>query len=56
MLYDIRFGKEGEHRPLFFDAHIQEGVLHCDTLAPGPGGDPPVRLSEESEMEGEVVR
>jgi CRISPR-associated protein Cas5d len=56
MLYDIRFGKDGNHRPLFFDAHVKNGVLHCDTLAPSQMGDPPVQLSESQEIEEEVVR
>ncbi len=44
MLYDIRFGEGGENLPGFFDAAVQRGVLHCDTAASGPSGEPPVRV------------
>jgi CRISPR-associated protein Cas5d len=44
MLYDLRFGKDGENRPGFFFAEVKNGVLHCDTTAPGPNGEPPVEV------------
>ncbi len=47
MLYDIRFqetkpGVYKPDRPGFFDAKMTTGVLHCDTLSPGPNGEPPI--------------
>jgi CRISPR-associated protein Cas5d len=44
MLYDLRFGPDGRNRPGFFFAEVKNGVLHCDTRGPGPGGEPPVRV------------
>jgi CRISPR-associated protein Cas5d len=44
MLYDIRFGSDGTNRPGYFFAEIKNGVLHCDTKASGPNGEPPVRV------------
>jgi CRISPR-associated protein Cas5d len=44
MLYDIRFGTDGDNQPGFFDAEIRKGELHCDTQAAGPNGEPPVRV------------
>lgn len=44
MLYDIRFGPDGRNRPGFFTAAVDQGVLHCDTEAPGPNGEPPVAV------------
>jgi CRISPR-associated protein Cas5d len=44
MLYDIKFDPAGAHRPGFFQAQITRGVLHCDTAAPGPNGEPPVQV------------
>jgi CRISPR-associated protein Cas5d len=44
MLYDIRFGDDGVNRPGFFQAVVSRGVLHCDTRAPGPNGEAPVRV------------
>lgn len=44
MLYDIRFGLDGENVPGFFDARISQGVLHCDTLSPSPDGQPPIKI------------
>lgn len=43
MLYDIRFSDRG-NVPGFFRAEIRSGSLHCDTLAPGPNGEPPVEI------------
>jgi CRISPR-associated protein Cas5d len=43
MLYDI-FNADGVSRPGFFDAEVKRGVLHCDTEAPGPNGEQPVRV------------
>ncbi|HEY1187957.1 MAG TPA: type I-E CRISPR-associated protein Cas5/CasD, partial [Gemmata sp.] len=43
MLYDVRFGPGG-NRPGFFAARVANGVLHCDTEARGPNGEPPVRV------------
>jgi CRISPR-associated protein Cas5d len=44
MLYDIRFGNDGTNGPGFFQAQVTRGVLHCDTQAPGPNGEPPIRV------------
>jgi CRISPR-associated protein Cas5d len=44
MLYDIRFGADGHNQPGFFQAEMKHGVLHCDTEAPGPNGEPPVQV------------
>jgi CRISPR-associated protein Cas5d len=44
MLYDIRFGADGVNRPGFFQAEVNKGVLHCDTQAPGPNGEAPVKV------------
>jgi CRISPR-associated protein Cas5d len=44
MLYDIRFGSDGRNRPGFFQAEVTRGVLHCDTEAPGPNGEPRVQV------------
>ena len=44
MLYDLRFGADGRGRPGFFFAEVKGSVLHCDTKAPGPNGEPPVRV------------
>jgi CRISPR-associated protein Cas5d len=43
MLYDIRFSPDG-NRPGFFQAAVSRGILHCDSEAPGPNGEPPVRI------------
>lgn len=47
MLYDMKFsevepGQFKPDRPGFFDAKIQDGVLHCDTEAKGLNGEPPI--------------
>ncbi len=54
MLYDIRYGDDGINRPAFFRAEVVNGVLHCDTDATGPSGQPPVRVIgwDESGVEG----
>lgn len=44
MLYDIRFGSDGRNEPAFFQAEIKKGVLHCDTAALGPNGEPPIKV------------
>ncbi len=44
MLYDIRFGADGRNQPGFFEAEVRRGVLHCDTDAPGPNAEPPIRV------------
>lgn len=44
MLHDFRFGADGTNQPGFFDAKVVAGVLHCDTEAPGPNGEPPVTI------------
>lgn len=43
MLYDVQFGDDA-NTPGFFRAEVQLGVLHCDTLAPGPSGEPPIQV------------
>jgi CRISPR-associated protein Cas5d len=43
MLYDIKFGGRG-NCPGFFLAEVREGVLHCDTEHPGPGGQQKVNV------------
>lgn len=30
MLYDIRYAADGKRRPVFFEARVRQGVLHCD--------------------------
>lgn len=44
MLYDIRFGGDGDHRPGFFQAAIVRGVLHCDSEAKGPNNENPITV------------
>jgi CRISPR-associated protein Cas5d len=44
MLYDIRFQANGHNIPGFFEAKVQSGILHCDTLDSGPNGEPPVKI------------
>ena len=44
MLYDLSYGPDGRNRPGFFEAELKRGVLHCDTAAPGPNGEPPVEV------------
>lgn len=44
MLYDLRHAADGSRRPGFFDAKVTNGVLHCDTEARGPHGEPPVTV------------
>lgn len=44
MLYDLRFDADGVKRPGFFHAHINHGVLHCDTDSKGLRGEEPVRV------------
>ena len=44
MLYDLRFAPDGDNVPGYFAARVERGVLHCDTLAAGPGGEEPVRV------------
>lgn len=44
MLYDLRYAADGCRRPGFFDAKVVNGILHCDTEARGPNGEPPVTV------------
>ncbi len=44
MLYDIRFGPDGENRPGFFKATVARGTLHCDTADSGPNRESPVKV------------
>jgi CRISPR-associated protein Cas5d len=44
VLYDIRFGADGRNQPGFFQAEVRNGVLHCDTEAAGPNGEPPIEV------------
>jgi CRISPR-associated protein Cas5d len=43
MLYDLQFSSDS-NRPGFFKAEVKNGVLHCDTEASGPHGEPPVTV------------
>jgi CRISPR-associated protein Cas5d len=51
MLYDLHYGNNGVRRPGFFDAKIHSGVLHCDTQAPGPHGEPAVKIFGWDQLE-----
>jgi CRISPR-associated protein Cas5d len=53
MLYDIRYGPDGTKRPGFFDAKVANGVLHCDSEASGPNGEPPVKVHGWDASEGQ---
>lgn len=44
MLYDLRYRSDGRHEPGFFEAVVTDGVLHCDTLAPGPNAEAPITI------------
>jgi hypothetical protein len=44
MLYDVRYGVDGNRKPGFFDAKIANGVLHCESDGCGPNGEPPVKV------------
>lgn len=44
MLYDIRYGANGENQPGFFTATLSKGVMHCDTADGGPNGEAPVKV------------
>lgn len=55
MLYDIQFGDDA-NTPGFIHAEIRSGVLHCDTLAPGPSGEPPVEVHGWRETAESEVR
>jgi CRISPR-associated protein Cas5d len=44
MLYDVYYGRNGENLAGFFEARVRAGVLHCDRLAPGPGGEEPITV------------
>ena len=46
MLYDMKFDPttKGNHLPGFFQAKIERGVLHCDSQANGPNGEPPIQV------------
>jgi CRISPR-associated protein Cas5d len=52
MLYDIRYGADGNREPGFFDAKIAKGVLHCDTDGRGPNGEPAVKVHGWDDAEG----
>jgi CRISPR-associated protein Cas5d len=43
MLYDLKYSRDG-NLPGFFQAEVKQGVLHCDTLGPGPNREPPVTV------------
>lgn len=43
MLYDLHFTDQ-EKTPGFFEARVVEGVVHCDSLGPGPRGEPPITV------------
>ncbi|QDU62402.1 CRISPR-associated protein Cas5 [Planctomycetes bacterium Pan216] len=53
-LYDVRHLDDGRRVPGFFLARVNDGVLHCDTRAKGPNGEPPVRVMgwSDEEIEG----
>lgn len=44
MLYDIRFGSDGDNQPGYFQAEVRDGILHCDTVSPSRDGRPPVKV------------
>ena len=44
MLFDLSYGPDGRHKPGFFEAELKCGVLHCDTIASGPNGEPPIEV------------
>lgn len=44
MLYDMQFNPDSANLPGFFEAKVTRGVLHCDTEAAGPNGEPPVKV------------
>lgn len=45
MLYDLRYdAKTGRGQRGVFGAVVKRGVLHCDTMAPSPTDDPPVKV------------
>ncbi len=44
VLYDLRYAADDTRRPGFFEAKGVNGVVHCDTAAPGPNGEPPVAV------------
>lgn len=44
MPYDMQYGVAGGNRLGLFVARVTGGVLHCDTEAAGPNGEPPVRV------------
>lgn len=52
MVYDLRHEPDGTRRPGFFDAKVVNGVLHCDTEAAGPNGEPPVAVHGWGDAEG----
>lgn len=51
MLYDIRFDHNGRNTPGFFRARIRKGVLHCDSSAPAPWGDPAIKIFGWDDLE-----
>lgn len=44
MLYDIHFPAHGKPLPGFFNATVTRGMMHCDTEADGPNGEPPIKV------------
>ncbi len=44
ILYDLKFNGEGNNMPGFFMAAVKNGMLHCDTAAPAPDGESPVKV------------
>lgn len=53
MLHDIAF-KDEKYQPYFFQAKVENGVLHCDYRDHGPGNMPPVKLLGQPVMEALV--
>ena len=54
MLYDLKYAADGGRRPGFFEAKVANGVLHCDTEADGPNGEPPVTVFGWDDAGGEA--
>jgi CRISPR-associated protein Cas5d len=56
MLYDLRFGRDGENRPGYFEAEVRNGVLHCDTKHSGPHNESPICVFGWDELDKSTSR